>query len=51
MNNWKNISGAEHSHPRAEHLAPLFVIIGTGNGNAGKVSYEKMLFGYPSVEF
>jgi len=45
------VQGAEHSHPSAEHLAPLFVILGTGNGNAGIVSYEKNLFGYPSVEF
>lgn len=32
MKNWSKAPGGTSSHPREEHLAPLFVIMGTGKG-------------------
>ena len=42
---WANAPGARTAHPRSEHLLPLMVAAGAGDGDAGRRSYGDRVFG------
>jgi len=41
--NWRQAPGALESHPRSEHLVPLFVAAGAAGNDLGKKDYSGML--------
>lgn len=43
--NWKNAPKARESHPRSEHLAPLFVVAGAAGIDKGSHDYSGLLMG------
>lgn len=45
--NWASAPGARFSHPREEHLVPLFVIAGAAGEDLGKVDYDGTYMGWP----
>ncbi|MBJ7437786.1 MAG: dioxygenase [Sphingopyxis sp.] len=45
LGNWAKAPGAVASHPRAEHLAPLFVAAGAGHDENGRNIYRDAIFG------
>jgi aromatic ring-opening dioxygenase catalytic subunit (LigB family) len=42
---WSSAPGASEAHPRAEHLAPLFVAAGAAGDDGGHRDYHDVLFG------
>jgi len=42
---WANAPGAHAAHPRSEHLLPLMVAAGAGEGDAGRRTYSDRVFG------
>jgi len=42
---WAQAPGAHDSHPRSEHLVPLFVAAGAANGDAGIQNYSDHMLG------
>jgi aromatic ring-opening dioxygenase catalytic subunit (LigB family) len=47
LENWTSAPGALESHPRSEHLVPLFVAAGAAGGDLGRVDYSSDLMGVP----
>lgn len=45
LRNWHSAPGAHSAHPRAEHLAPLFVVAGAARGEIGRRTYSDAVFG------
>lgn len=43
--NWENAPKARESHPRSEHLVPLFVVAGTTGSDKGSRDYSGLLMG------
>lgn len=43
--NWENAPKARESHPRSEHLAPLFVVAGAAGSDIGSRDYSGRLMG------
>jgi len=43
--NWENAPKARESHPRSEHLAPLFVVAGATGSDKGSRDYSGLLMG------
>lgn len=37
---WRRAPEAAFAHPREEHLAPLWVALGAGKGDAGKLAFS-----------
>ncbi|HEX5122306.1 MAG TPA: class III extradiol ring-cleavage dioxygenase [Rhodanobacteraceae bacterium] len=42
---WATAPGARTAHPRSEHLLPLMVAAGAGDGDAGRRTYSDRVFG------
>ncbi len=42
---WQKAPGGLDSHPRSEHLVPLFVVAGAGGKDRGRVDYHDELLG------
>tara|TARA_R100000935_G_C2841065_1_gene171042 strand:- start:5797 stop:6606 length:810 start_codon:yes stop_codon:yes gene_type:complete len=42
---WENAPKARESHPRSEHLAPLFVVAGAAGVDKGSLDYSGLLMG------
>jgi aromatic ring-opening dioxygenase catalytic subunit (LigB family) len=53
LSQWSRAPGALDCHPRAEHLMPLMVAAGAGQGNPGWRPYTEVLLGKPvcAVQF
>lgn len=45
LKNWQKAPGASFSHPRSEHLVPLFVCVGAGNNDQATQVYSDYLMG------
>jgi len=43
--NWQKAPSAMESHPRSEHLVPLFVIAGAAGNDTGLIDYTETLMG------
>ena len=43
--NWENAPKARESHPRSEHLTPLFVVAGAAGSDKGSRDYSGLLMG------
>ena len=43
--NWENAPKARESHPRSEHLIPLFVVTGAAGSDKGSRDYSGLLMG------
>lgn len=48
---WESAPGARDSHPRSEHLAPLFVVAGAAEGEHAVRNYADTMFGKPVSGF
>lgn len=48
---WGAAPGAHASHPRSDHLVPLFVAAGAAGGDGGRRSYSDRMFGKPVSAF
>jgi aromatic ring-opening dioxygenase catalytic subunit (LigB family) len=45
LRNRTSAPGGRAAHPRAEHLAPLFVAVGAAGTDVGRRSYQDKIFG------
>ncbi|MDX9784538.1 MAG: class III extradiol ring-cleavage dioxygenase [Spirochaetia bacterium] len=43
LTQWKRAPGGLESHPRSEHLAPLFIVAGAAGADPGRREYSEML--------
>eukprot|EP00668_Euglena_longa_P036239 GGOE01046576.1.p2 GENE.GGOE01046576.1~~GGOE01046576.1.p2 ORF type:complete len:140 (+),score=32.29 GGOE01046576.1:608-1027(+) len=48
---WDDAPGARYSHPREEHLVPLFVCAGAAGADAGRSVFAANILGVPTTGF
>jgi aromatic ring-opening dioxygenase catalytic subunit (LigB family) len=48
---WQNAPGALASHPTAEHLEPLFVVVGAARNDVGRRVFADEILGKPLSGF